>query len=308
MALKLELGSMPTLFRVNPRLFRHLCAVAALVFIAYFAAKTVLFLTNGPADTVTLPPGITEQKAAPPASMPRKTLSAYEQIVSVNIFGGDAKGSPREEIDLESIPMALASLRLKLVGTVIDGNGNEGANIAFIEDLQAKAQNMYREGDQVKNVTVRRILRNSVVINTGQRDEVLTMELDPKASRSRPSAPGPTRPAGRTPGAAESRSIDRESVESSLEDLTQLMQDAQIDTYIEDGKPSGFRFSNIKPESFYSRLGLRDKDIILKINGQDFSDPSQFLSLKDDISGAEGVVLTIMRDDSEQVLQFDISE
>jgi general secretion pathway protein C len=308
MALKLELGSMPTLFRVNPRLFRHICGIAALVFIAYFAARTVLFLTSGPADPMTLPPGITEQKAASPASMPRKTLSAYEQIVSVNIFGGDAKGSPREEIDLENIPLALASLRLKLVGTVIDGNGNERANIAFIEDLQAKAQNMYREGDQVKNVTVRRILRNSVVINTGKRDEVLTMELDAGAGKGRPSSPNVARSERRTPDAAESRSLERGIVESSLEDLTQLMQDAQIDTYIEEGKPSGFRFTNIKPESFYSRLGLRNNDIILKINGQDFSDPSQFLSLKDEISGAEGVALTIMRGDSEQVLQYDISE
>jgi general secretion pathway protein C len=305
MALKLELGSIPALPRVNPRLFRHLCAVAALVFIAYFAARTVLFLTSPPADPVEFRTASAEQQAVRTAPEQRRTLAAYEPIVDVNIFGGDARGGSSEEIDLESIPLALDTLKLKLVGTVVGSNGS--ANVAFIEDLQAKSQDLFREGDQVKNVTVKRILRNSVVINTGKRDEILTMETDPAGSMARTSPSGSDTQAGRDQ-VVESRKLDRDAVESSLGDLTRLMQDAQIDTYIEEGAPSGFRFTNIKPDSFYSRLGLRNNDVILSINGQELTDPSQFLSLKENIEGASGVALSIKRGGAQQVIQYQFSE
>jgi general secretion pathway protein C len=307
MALKLELGALPVLPRVNPRLFRHLCAVAALVFIAYFTARTVLFLLTPSIDPTPLPSGSGERHTVRSAVQQPRTLASYEQIVNVNIFGGDAWGTVREEIDLESIPLALDSLRLRLVGTVVGGDVR--ANIAFIEDLQAKSQEMYREGDQVKNVTVKRILRNSVVINTGKRDEVLTMETPPAGeSRPRTASARPGIPPRRGIDMAESMSMDRDTVESSLGDLTQLMQDAQIETYLEEGRPSGFRFTNIRPDSFYSRLGLRDNDVILGINGQELNDPAQFLSLKESLGGATGVALTIKREGTEQVLQYEFSE
>jgi general secretion pathway protein C len=308
MARNFRLGTLPALPRVNPKLFRHLCAVAALVFAAYFAAQTVLSLTGTPPEPVVKAPGTTDVRRAAPAPRP-KSLSSYEPIVAVNIFGGDAKGQAPEEIDLQSIPLALDSLKLRLVGTVVGGDGS--ANVAFIEDLQAKSQDMYREGEQVKNVTVKRILRSSVVINTGKRDEILTMDAEPVAGGGPGSRAAPGRGGSRRNVAdadvVESRNLERGAVESSLENLSQLMQDAQIDTYIENGKPSGFRFSNIKPESFYSRLGLCNDDIITSINGRELTDPSQFLNLKENIADGS-VALTIKRGGAEQVIQYDLSE
>ena len=306
MALKLELGSLPALPRINPRLFRHLCAAAATILVAYFAARTVLVLISPAADPVGFPAGVLEQRLEKSAPEMRRALTAYNPIVDVNIFGGEAREAVREEIDLESIPLALDSLRLKLVGTVVGGSG--GSNLAFIEDLQAKSQDMYREGDEVKNVTVKRILRNSVVINTGKRDEILTMEAEPAGSKPPAEPQARSGRVARSSETSESRTLERDAVESSLGDLSRLMQDAQIDTYIEEGRPQGFRFSNIKQGSFYSQLGLRNNDIILSINGQELTDPSQFLSLKEQIEGTSGVALTIRRGGSEQVIQYDISE
>jgi type II secretion system protein C len=310
MARNFHLGALPALPRVNPKLFRHLCAVAALVFLAYFAAQTVVSLTGTrPLETAAKAPGTPDVRQAAPAPRP-KSLSTYEQIVAVNIFGGDARGQAApEEIDLQNIPLALDSLKLRLVGTAVGADGT--ANVAFIEDLQAKSQDMYREGEQVKNVTIKRILRSSVVINTGKRDEILTMDAEPGAGGGPAQRAAPGRGGSRRNVAeadvVESRNIERGAVESSLENLSQLMQDAQIDTYIENGKPSGFRFSNIRPDSFYSRLGLRNDDIITSINGRELTDPSQFLNLKENISDGS-VALTIKRGGAEQVIQYDLSE
>ncbi|MFP4070961.1 MAG: type II secretion system protein GspC [Desulfovibrionales bacterium] len=304
----LPFGPKPVLPKISPALFRHLCILIGVIALSFYAAKGVTTtLKYG-----TIPPQVEPlpiEQAKDTATGPQTgALSAYKPIIEVNIFGGNTEDVQEEEpeIDLESIPLALDSLKLKLVGTVVGKDRDD--NIAFIEDTQKRKQEMYREGEKVKNVTVDRILRSSVIINTGSRDEILTMKPEEvggsSEQRSASSASGRTP----EPSQADTRAIQQEVLDQSLNNLNQLMQDAQIDTFIEDGKPSGFRFSNIRSGSFYEKLGLQNNDIITTINGQEFTDPSQFLTLQEQLEYSDDVTMTIKRGAGEQVVRYEIIE
>jgi general secretion pathway protein C len=195
------------------------------------------------------------------------------------------------------------------VGTVFTGVPAE--SLAFIEDLSARKQETYREGDRVKQVLVKRILRQSVVINTGKQDEILTME-EPEEGPAKPGAPGPTAryqpsrpPAARPPGSS-STSLPREDVEASLSDLNQLMQQVRVRPYMEANKPAGFQVTDIKPGSIFAKMGLRNGDVIQKINDEGISSPEQAIELYQSLMEGGGIALEIKRGQKSETINYEV--
>jgi type II secretory pathway component PulC len=90
--------------------------------------------------------------------------------------GGVREASDREEVKIEEMP--LASLKLKLMGTVV--TSDPAMRTAIIAEANGRNERMYREGESINGVTIKKILRFAVVLNTGQRDEVLKMETPEK--------------------------------------------------------------------------------------------------------------------------------
>jgi general secretion pathway protein C len=48
-----------------------------------------------------------------------------------------------------------------------------------------------------------------------------------------------------------------------------LTQARMVPNITEDNKTDGFKIFQIKPDSIYEKLGLKDNDIIKRVNGQD---------------------------------------
>ena len=72
-------------------------------------------------------------------------------------------------------PMEQTKLQVKLWGTV----SSEGsASYAVIEDLKDKKQSLYRVNDKIQIATVKQILREKVILNSGGRDEVLEKAIE----------------------------------------------------------------------------------------------------------------------------------
>jgi hypothetical protein len=107
-------------------------------------------------------------------------LEDYRVIVVRNLFkttrGGVREASDSEEVKIEEMP--LASLKLKLMGTVV--TSDPAMRTAIIAEANGRNERMYREGESINGVTIKKILRFAVVLNTGQRDEVLKMETPEK--------------------------------------------------------------------------------------------------------------------------------
>ena len=74
---------------------------------------------------------------------------------------------------LPDLPYARNDLGLRLVGTaLVDEPEN---NIAIIENLASGDQEIYKTGDTLKGVLIKRILSRGVIIDEGRGDEILIM-------------------------------------------------------------------------------------------------------------------------------------
>ena len=234
-----------------------------------------------------------------------KPLQDYEIITERNLFGGSSGGLseiPAEKVDIEGMPVAVQSLGLKLVGTAVANKPEDSS--AIIEDLTSRKQEVYREGDEVKNTRIKRILRQNVVINTGTRDEVLTMlpEEESTGKSAPPARPAPRRPT--PPGGTSSIQLDREELESQMADLNELMQQVRIRPFMEGKNPAGFLVSNIKPGSLFSKMGLRNGDVIQGVNGATITTPDQAIELYESLMEGGSIDLDIKRGRRTQKLRY----
>jgi general secretion pathway protein C len=196
-------------------------------------------------------------------------------------------------------------LNLKLWGTV--SGSSEGA-YAVIEDVKTREQNLYRAGDVIQTATVKEIFREKVVLTVNGIDEVLQMqELESAGASARPGGL-PVRagvpPAGTT--RAQRISLRRSYIEQSMTDMASLMTQVQIQPHFENGVPAGLALSNIKPNSIFRRMGLRNGDVISGVDGNVIASVDDALKLVDSLKSASNLSVQVKRRGQEQNIEYSI--
>ena len=286
--------------------FKHrwIADILVLSLIIYFGVDAFMTVLN---SRLAPTPAMQEQavKLSEKPAAAARPLEEYAIITERNLFGGTSQGlaeAAPEEIVLDDMPVALKSLGLRLVGTVVANKPEESS--AIIEDQSTRKQEVYQEGDRVKQALIKRILRHNVVINTGRRDEVLTMV--PEESTGKTSAPKRASRTRRTPSAGSSIRLDREELESQMENLNELMQQVRIRPFMEGKRPAGFLVSNIKPGSLFSKMGLRNGDVIQGVNGENITTPDQAVELYESLMEGGEIALEIKRGRRKQNLRYEI--
>ena len=212
-------------------------------------------------------------------------LSDFRSITERNLFGSlekAAEGVKEEEVeDLEP-----TSLRIALLGTV---TGDERNAFAVIEEKDKRKQGLYRVGDSIQNATVKMILREKVVLRVGTKDEILTME-ESAASR-REERPGPSQPAKK----GSTITVNRKELSDSLKDINKVLSQVRIRPHFKDGKSDGLSVSRIKAGSVFSKLGLRNGDIVQKINDKPINSPDDVLALYEKLKSGSQVSVEVTR-------------
>src|SRR5207237_8441219 len=61
--------------------------------------------------------------------------------------------------------------------------------------------------------------------------------------------------------------VDRSEVDSALENMNQLFTQIRAVPHFDGGKSTGFRLFAIRQNSIFDQLGLKNGDIIQRING-----------------------------------------
>ena len=284
--------------------YRWIADLLVLSLIVYFGVNAFMAVLGSKlAPTPVMDDGTVQLSKGVAAEV--RPLDDYASISERSLFGGSAKAStapPPEKDDLDDMPVAVKSLGLKLVGTVV-GSKREDSS-AVIEDLSTRKQEVYHEGDQIKQTLIKRILRHNVIINTGRRDEVLTME--PGESTGKKAAPEPrARPRPRQRSTSSIR-LNREDMEAQMANLNDLMQQVRIRPFMEGKRPAGFLVSNIKPNSLFSKMGLRNGDVIKGINGETITTPDQAIELYESLMEGGEIDLEIKRGRRSQNLRYEI--
>jgi len=240
-----------------------------------------------------------------------RAWSDYSVITDRNLFGsvGGAQTSPKEEKTREDIEaLEPTSLQVALLGTV---TGNQGDTYAVIEERNRK-QGLYREGDSVQNATVKRILRSKVILRVGDKDEILTMEDTTSSPGAPPSKPAPRRPRPRAletapeeePGEETDIVVERSDLQGALKNINRLMTQARVEPYFKGGKAEGFRVSRIQSGSLFSRLGMKNGDVIKAINGKPIKSPDDAVAFYKTLKSGSQLKLDIQRQGRTEVLNF----
>lgn len=263
--------------------------------------------TSGLDENGAMPAQIASKSTASPVNEPKQPISQYSAIVERNFFNTSEQpqGTPvpqEQKIDLEKLKQT--DLKLKLWGTVTRQNG---LAYAVIEDTKTREQNLYRTGDAIDNATVKMILREKVVLTVDEQDEILTMEEIIASTRSVRGA-RPATSAGKLPVSAYPRKItlNRERMESALENLGELMDQATIRPHIEDGRASGISITGIKPNALFRRMRLRNGDIITGVNGRPIESVEDAIAIFEDFNSASEIKIDIKRRGRNQTLDYRI--
>jgi len=213
-----------------------------------------------------------------------RTISFYNIITERNLFRTKIKTEKKSKpLNIEALKQT--DLKLKLWGTV---TGENEVPYAVIEAQNEEKQNLYRAGDGIQNATVKEILKKRVILNVDGRDEILEMEK----LRSAKIKIGPIKI---QKPSDQNITIARSEIDNAIQNINDLMRQVKIRPHFLNGKPDGLFISNIRQDSIFSGLGLRNGDILTGVNGKNIQSVDDALKLYQDLKSSSDVAVQIKR-------------
>lgn len=241
-------------------------------------------------------------------SVQKKDIMDYSDILEKNPFGPPLKLHPIAVTQEPEIRQGSLS-DLILVGTAF---GPGGMGYAIFEDKATSPgkQEVFAHGENVFNQgTLTKIEKSSVEIErnavtytlTIPVDEVNTDAEEPQAHVSGSSQKSFARKIGE-----KQYLLDRRKVQQSLENPEQILTNARLLPNFINGRQEGFTISEVVPDGLYHSLGLRNGDILLKINGLEMSNPEVAIQALSALRGMNRVNLDIVREGKNMSMSYQI--
>ena len=100
--------------------------------------------------------------------------------------------------------------------------------------------------------------------------------------------------------------IKRSTLELALGHLELLARSVRVIPDARDGKPFGFRLFAITADGPVARLGLRNDDVLVSINGLDIATPERVLDAYGKLKNAPRLVLGLIRERHEITQEYTI--
>ncbi len=225
-------------------------------------------------------------------------LAYYRAIISRDLFRtrpAQAQKAALPKLD-DTANLETAKLDALLWGTV---SGNDSTRYAVIETKDStnrRQQTLYREGDTIGQVVIKKILRDKVVISLNGQRQLLLLEDYKSQRRGRPL---PRNAVSRR--AVYRRVVRRTTIDHAVNNAGQLMTQARIVP-----RKDGLTINAIKPGSLFRRLGLRNGDVIEGVNGRAIQSVDDALSIYSRFRNASSVTVDIKRRGRKRTFQYTI--
>ena len=228
-----------------------------------------------------------------------KDIKEYEVLLQTNPFGvsaGSLKQGP-------SMGDQAALSDIKLVGTI---SGSDEFGYAVFVGSDGK-QAMFRTGEKVFGAgELKKVEKNSVFIHKDGKliklniADLLTLS-DIQASKGAAGLAGPVQSIGKG-----EYIIDQKAAMVTLDNPAQIMTDAKLIPNLMKGKPDGFILQEIRKNGVYDNLGMKNGDVLLRINGASITNPENALQTFTALKGMDKIQLDIIRDGNKMTLNYQI--
>jgi len=240
---------------------------------------------------------ITERNIFNPAERGQKLLPLAERRVA----GGDVVGGS-EAAKIPSLE------NYSLAGTI---TGPGPHSWVILQEKGTPKQRLYRVHGDIGDGKIVKISRNRVEIERQGKREILTFTEEDR--RSKPMAKQP--PSARAlPSKGEEVKrlsanrylINREDVTAAVGNINQFMTQARLKPHFEMGRPVGYSLSEIVPGSLIEKLGLRNQDVIKKVNGLPISRPEEVFQAYSQLQRDSNIEIEIERAGRSEVFRYEI--
>lgn len=297
--MELQLQQLTSIFQKLPHAkLSRLVVVLTVVYIAYLSAQLVWLFWPQP-QNANLP-----QLSS---SINSKTNSVNTQaIIQENLFGV-ANAKPKELVKpvsrISDAPKT--TLNVKLTG-IVAVSLNDTAGLAIIES-QGR-QETYEVKDVITGTRAKlaQVLPDRVLLDINGRFETLMLDgLEYSKQVAMPVAgPRETREPTRKP------SIDRAELAQRRKELLKepgkLLDYIRISQAKRNGELIGYRLSPGKDPELFKKMGLKNNDLAIAINGYQLTDMRQAMTAMQELREATDATISIERDGRVIDVQFSL--
>ena len=259
-------------------------------------------LTNVIDGYLISPLEVSENRKTTSTRMRKKAIASYNKVAKRDLFKTPlTNGLEKKDKVLDVDVMDLTDLKLKLWGTIVAG---VDFSSAIIEETKTRKQKLYKIGDSIQTAMLTHILRNKVVLSVNGKDEIL--EIESKPGKNGKSLPRRSSPVESGKGPTKDITIKRSLIEDSMANLNQLMKDVRIRPHFKNGESDGLIVSGIKGGSVFRKLGLRNGDIIMGVDGAQIESVDDAMKLYNGLGDLENMKVDIKRRGKVQTLNFNV--
>jgi general secretion pathway protein C len=248
-------------------------------------------------------------RSAPPVAPPARIeeLAFYAPILVNGLFGKAAQG---QLIPFANSPAAAqaaapvtAPAELMLLGTAV---GSFRETFALVRHTQKQDERVFRLGDQVFDAgrLVEVTKERAFIVVGGKKVELFTPMSPPAAAPAKPANPLGGVPVANVGGG--SFVIDQRALNAALDNPAQAMSDARLLPSQKDGKVEGFRASEVKPNGLFALVGVKNGDVLLRLNDFPMDSPDKALQSFIALKGQSKLKLDLIRDGQPATLNYDI--
>jgi len=277
-----------------------LLGIAIIALLAAIAASGISRTLDAPLT----PRGV---KTAPaPAATAQRTedLLFYSPILTNGLFGKATQGQLTpivSNLAASATAPATAPTELLLLGTA---TGSFRETFALVRHTAKQEERVFRLGDMVFDAgrLVQVTREQAFIVVNGKKIQIRT-PMKPRAVASGQAQPASAAVASTGAG---SYVIDQRALNAALDNIGQAMTDARLLPSQKDGKVEGFRASEVKPAGVFAMVGIRNGDVLLRLNDFPIDSPDKALQSFIALKGQNRLKLDMIRDGHPVTFNYDI--
>jgi general secretion pathway protein C len=277
--------------------YLNIALSAALLLLVLFFIRDIISSRGDktePSSSTALSTGATER---------RMLLEEYAPVLKNNPFGFPG-GEIRPLSGSTSARAQQMNADMALIGTVV---GPRQLTYAIFQDTTGM-QEFFKVGEAVLGIgTLHDVKTDRVYIKNKEQTYELLLEDIAGETVSQQSRGHSRISSGFARRIGEGMyMVDQRKVQQAIENPSQMMTDARLRPNVKDGKEEGFMLSEVKPGGIYHSLGLRNGDVLLRINEYDISKPETALQAFTALRGMDRVQIDLVRAGSKMTMTYQI--
>jgi len=258
----------------------------------------------------TLYPRSGQKSASQPApAATAEDLQSFAPILEQGLFGKATQGKlsaisqpPPSQAAAATPPPSVGDLTL--LGTAV---GSFRETFALVAKGSSHEERVFRLGESVFSagplVSVQKDVAEILV--AGKRLKILTPTAVGAAANegtpAQPAAGGLASSAG-----AGNYVVDQRALNAALDNIGQAMTDARLLPSVKDGKVEGFRASEVKPQGIFGTIGIKNGDVLLRMNDFPIDSPEKAIQSFASLKGQSRIKLDLIRDGQPTTFNYDI--